>query len=375
VTPEAFKAAVEIHEHQRLCSHESAHAAAAMLLGLTVHGVDAPFWRLEDLEHGDDDDAAGVARIACRRDHDDDLRKYAIAVIAGRLEDGATAWPPKWPLTLAPDHGDEADLIDAVTDLGLDAKGYSDLIQDAFALAASRPYERLHVAISHWLETHGHADAGQLARIKHITEGAEVEHLTLKAVTTTTDQGTFQAVISTEAVDREKDIVSATGMVNALRKWNRPIPLAWNHSTSAEDIFGHIDPQTVQAVNGEVIADGQVHLDSNVGREAWRSFKARSIGFSFGYLILEASKRAGGGRHILELDVFEVTATPTPMNNNTRVLGTKALDTDDLDRVRNETRDHMLYLMSANTGTDTLRQKAQRIAREHAPITVATFDC
>lgn len=151
-------------------------------------------------------------------------------------------------------------------------------------------------------------------------------HMTLKAVTTTTDQGLFESVISTESVDREKDIVSAAGMVAALQKWNRPIPLSWNHSTKAEDIFGNVDSQTARAVAREVVVNGQVDLGSAVGAEAWRSFKSRSVGFSFGYLILASTKRAGGGRHISELDIFEITATPTPMNNDTRVLSTKGVE-------------------------------------------------
>jgi HK97 family phage prohead protease len=164
------------------------------------------------------------------------------------------------------------------------------------------------------------------------------EHITLKAVTTTTDQGVFEAVISTEGIDREKDVVSADGMVAALRKWNRPLPLAWNHRTDAADIFGTMDPASAKNVNGEVIATGQVDLTSDVGKEAWRSFKSRTIGFSFGYLILAATERKGGGRAITELDVFEITATPTPMNNETRVLGTKS--------------------------TEELREEAMRVERE-----------
>jgi HK97 family phage prohead protease len=152
-----------------------------------------------------------------------------------------------------------------------------------------------------------------------------MEQINLKAATTVqTDEGLFEAVISTEAVDREKDIVEPAAMVEALKKWNRPIPLSWGHSTKAEDIFGHIEPMTVREADGEVVAQGQVDMESKVGAEAWRSFKNRTIGFSFGYLINEARKRKGGGRHITALDVFEITATPTPMNNDTRVLSTKA---------------------------------------------------
>lgn len=172
--------------------------------------------------------------------------------------------------------------------------------------------------------------------VETITDDPRRAEITLKAVTTiATDEGTFEAVISTEGIDREKDVVSAAGMVAALRKWNRPIPLSWNHSITAEDIFGNIDSQTAREVASdvaEVAVKGQVDLDSKVGAEAWRSFKSRSIGFSFGYMILASTKRAGGGRHITELDIFEVTATPTPMNNGTRVLSTKAIE----DQLRGE---------------------------------------
>ena len=166
-----------------------------------------------------------------------------------------------------------------------------------------------------------------------------MEHLTLKAATTqVTDQGVFEAVISTETADREQDVVSADAMVTALKKWNRPVPLAWNHSSAAEDIIGSVEPMTAAAKDGEVVVQGQVDLESDVGREAWRSFKSRTIGFSFGYLALASSKREGGGRNLTEVDIFEVTATPTPMNNETRVLSTKGAETVEVTVTADETR-------------------------------------
>ena len=85
---------------------------------------------------------------------------------------------------------------------------------------------------------------------------------------------------------------------------------------------------TARTEGGEVIVQGQVDLESPVGQEAWRSFKSRTIGFSFGYLIPEGGeqKAADGTRHITALDVFEITATRAPMNNDTRVLATKGAD-------------------------------------------------
>jgi len=152
-------------------------------------------------------------------------------------------------------------------------------------------------------------------------------HFMLKAAThAVTDEGVFEAVISTASIDRELDIVEPAALVAALKKWNRPIPLAWNHSTEAEDIIGSIEPMTAREQNREVVVQGTVDLESKRGAEAWRSFKSGTIGFSYGYLSLEATDRKGGGKHHTALDVFEVTATPTPMNNDTRVLSVKALE-------------------------------------------------
>jgi HK97 family phage prohead protease len=375
--PATHKRAVEIHQHRKLIDHECGHAAAALLLGIPVESITAPYWRLEDVAGGDPDDPAGkVVTPAIDAESDPDAaRRYALTLLAGPLADDRADWPPRWPLSSVPTPGDETQLGRLVKALELDRAGYAQLVQDAFALTTLRDFERLHAGLSHLLEEHGQIDAVTARRVKAIVEGVQVEHLTFKAATTATDQGTFEAVISTESVDREKDIVDASAMVTALRKWNRPIPLSWHHSTRAEDIFGHVDPATVREVDGEVVASGQVDMDSTVGREAWRSFKSRSVGFSFAYLILTSAERAGGGRHITALDVFEITATPTPANNDTRVLRTKAIDPD-ADRIRGEWRDDMFRRLGAGESPgDMLREKALRLAREHEPVQIASFEC
>ena len=84
-----------------------------------------------------------------------------------------------------------------------------------------------------------------------------MERMIMKAATTaTTDQGVFEAVISTETIDRENDIVSADAMVAALHKWNRPIPLSWNHGLKAKDIFGHVDAQSARTPAGRSPSPG-----------------------------------------------------------------------------------------------------------------------
>jgi hypothetical protein len=58
---------------------------------------------------------------------------------------------------------------------------------------------------------------------------------------------------------------------------------------------------------------------------------------------LESSKRKGGGRNLTELDVFEITATSVPMNNETRVLSHKqATDAEDQDEPPDQLLANML---------------------------------
>jgi HK97 family phage prohead protease len=156
-----------------------------------------------------------------------------------------------------------------------------------------------------------------------------MEHLLLKAATTATDEGVFEAVISTPTVDRVKDIVEPQAMVTALKKWadlGKLVPLAWAHT---EDIVGTVDPSTVNVVNDEVIVKGQIDQGTDLGREAWRLVKSGTLSFSFGYLIPDggAVKRSGGGLQIKELDVFEISVVPVaPANNDTRVLSFKSAE-------------------------------------------------
>jgi HK97 family phage prohead protease len=157
-----------------------------------------------------------------------------------------------------------------------------------------------------------------------------MEHLLLKAATTaTTDQGVFEAVISTPSVDRDKDIVEPQAMVDALQKWaalGKLVPLAWAHT---EDVVGNVDPATVRVENAEVIVAGQIDQTTELGMEAWRLVKSGTLSFSFGYLIPDggATKRPGGGLNIKELDLFEISVVPVgPANNDTRILSFKTAD-------------------------------------------------
>jgi len=62
--------------------------------------------------------------------------------------------------------------------------------------------------------------------------------------------------------------------------------------------------------------------DSEVARQAWRSMKNNSIGLSFGFLTVD-SHDDDGVRVLDEVDLFEITLTPSPANADTRITEMK----------------------------------------------------
>jgi HK97 family phage prohead protease len=194
-----------------------------------------------------------------------------------------------------------------------------------------------------------------------------MEHMLLKAATTATEEGVFEAVISTASVDSDRDIVEPAGMVKALQKWaptGKKIPLAWQHSTAAEDIIGHIDPAKVKQVGTEVVASGWVDQSTERGQHAWRLVKSGTLGFSFGYMVTDATKRKGGGLHIKGLDVFEVTATVIPSNRDTRVLGWKSTVEEPLPDEPQELEAAPDTPVPSTKGVEELRENSKRLERE-----------
>jgi len=166
-----------------------------------------------------------------------------------------------------------------------------------------------------------------------------MEHLLLKAATTAaTDQGIFEAVISTASVDRDGDIIEPAAIVKALTKWaelGKKMPLAYSHrdpATGQAVVVGHIDPASARIEGQEVITKGWVDQSTDRGAETWRLVKSGSLSFSYGYLVPDggATKRAGKrtGYHVTEIDLYEVSVVPVgPANNDTRVLSFKATET------------------------------------------------
>ena len=156
--------------------------------------------------------------------------------------------------------------------------------------------------------------------------------MTKTATVTEIDQGLFSAVVSTYDVDRQGDQVARGAFARTIRDWGsagRVIPLHWHHSSEPEDIIGHVDPASMKESRAGLTVQGEVDLETERGREAWRLLKANSVGFSFGYLATKTHERDDGIRILDEIDLFEVTVTPSPANNRTRVLDLKSEDRDD----------------------------------------------
>jgi HK97 family phage prohead protease len=197
----------------------------------------------------------------------------------------------------------------------------------------------------------------------------QAEHITLKAVTTARDQGLVEAVISSENPDRELDVVDPAAMVRALQKWTptgKRIPRAWNHSGDPDKQIGYVEPSSAKVVGNEVRVDGYLDQDTTVGAHAWRLVKAGTLGFSFGYLVPDggSTRRKGGGRNITALEIFELTATPTPANNDTRVLSYKAAALQFTGRVLTSEDDLRARAQQRVVSDDASRRRAHAVVMD-----------
>jgi HK97 family phage prohead protease len=168
----------------------------------------------------------------------------------------------------------------------------------------------------------------QLAAL-YAQEGMNMRHRTLSVKqTTVTDQGVFSAILAAYSVDRMNDRIVPGAFEATITRWqkaDRMLPLHWNHSEAAADVIGYVDPNSMRETDDGLYVEGKLDLeDSEVAREAWRSMRNDTIALSFGYLVTDERKAEDGVNELLDLDVFEATLTPTPVNADTRVLSMKS---------------------------------------------------
>jgi HK97 family phage prohead protease len=152
-------------------------------------------------------------------------------------------------------------------------------------------------------------------------------HKSSEASTTVTDLGEFEALAAAYTVDRQDEQITRGAFSKTIRRWRasgKMIPLHWNHSGSAADIIGWIDPVSMQETDEGLYVKGKLDLErSEVASEAWRSIKANAVALSFGYTA-DGRNRSDGVRELYNIDLYEISIVPAPANPDTRFLSTKS---------------------------------------------------
>lgn len=188
------------------------------------------------------------------------------------------------------------------------------------------------------------------------------------ATQTTDDLGLFTALVSVFGnTDRGGDAVQPGAFSRSISEWKaaaRRVPLHYNHDP--DEIIGDIDEMWESDAGLEV--SGRVDLDDELGRKVWKSLKRGRIAFSFGFLTVKSRERPDGVKELLELDIFEVSVTASPMNNMTRVLSTKSMD-----EPRYELPDGIVTDYKGLLDYTVKRSQAEEKAAR--PIQVASFKC
>ena len=155
-----------------------------------------------------------------------------------------------------------------------------------------------------------------------------MQHLTIKAASTATDQGLFSAIAASWSLDREGDQIARGAFASTIRDWQasgKRLPVHWNHSGDAADVIGWVDPASMREADEGLYVKGRLDLeDSEVAREAWRSMKNNAVSLSFGFMVTKSRDRSDGVRELLGIDLFEISIVPIPANADTRFLSLKS---------------------------------------------------
>lgn len=209
-----------------------------------------------------------------------------------------------------------------------------------------------------------------------------MQHLTLdaKATTTITDEGEATLLVSTYDLDRGGDVIERGAFAKTIERWrasSKLIALHWNHEGDPASIIGSVDPASMRETDAGLVVVAQLDLEeSEKAREAWKLVKRGVLGASFGYLATESHERSDGVRVISEIDLLEVSLTPSPMNDQTRVIDWKQVRPD----LAAEAPWSDVVLVERDPEADPIDRKADELmaiaeksARRREPVEVATF--
>jgi HK97 family phage prohead protease len=205
-------------------------------------------------------------------------------------------------------------------------------------------------------------------------------HKTVTIDATATDLGHFEAVAATWSVDRVNEQIVKGAFAQTIESWRQSgkrVPVHWDHQGEAANVIGSVDPATMAETNEGLYVEGQLDIeDSEVAREAWRSMKNNTVSLSFGYMVLADHKRTDGVRELRQLDLFEVSLTPSPANADTRVLSMKsaaAESTEYEDLLPSKAE--ILAAVKEIEAEQQQRQEIERVAKKARPIKIVTFQC
>jgi phage head maturation protease len=67
--------------------------------------------------------------------------------------------------------------------------------------------------------------------------------------------------------------------------------LHWDHGGQPEDIVGEVDPSTMEETDAGLVVSGKIDLETERGRDVWRSVKSNRVSFSFGFLVVDSALR------------------------------------------------------------------------------------
>lgn len=168
----------------------------------------------------------------------------------------------------------------------------------------------------------------------------QLAHKTLDTTLTAADLGEFSAIAACYTLDRDGERIKRGAFGETIGRWQssgKRLPLHWNHSGSAADIIGSVDPASMQEQDAGLYVEGRLDLDqSDVAREAWRSMKNSAVALSFGFLAGSVTKAEDGVPELDQIDLYEVSIVPAPANPDTHFLSLKSAESEPVSEEPND---------------------------------------
>lgn len=123
-------------------------------------------------------------------------------------------------------------------------------------------------------------------------------------------------------VDSYGDTIARGAFKSTLRNRTRPIRMRWNH-------FGPIIGlwQTIREDDIGLYVEGELTKGHSVAENVYASLKHGAIeGLSIGYIAKRSVKNEHGGRHLIEIDLAEISVVEEPANMAAAVESVKLAD-------------------------------------------------